>query len=433
MTPLISQVPGDVMQKILSFLLLPDIKYFCSSCKDIKRIIHETATVLFATPSINLVMRCRDPKEGLPGSLPWTSASLVQDRSRRPLISVSENPMTTNNLNALLKDFPNVTSLHLYHLYHMGTEIFLPFQQEIKERMKAGISSRNLVSLGLHGCRVISDEHVLDTQVGKSLREIAVSGTILASYAGFTRHLVTCSDQLTSVTLSGFRSLYDENVQDLIQQLPNVKSLCLSNGTQITCPQINSMTLEYLNLAGCCRFESFKHPFECPNLQWLELSQTIVQDGTINNINRIAPSIQKLELRACQKLNFIWITAERLRQIDFRNCRYITDIYLSCPNLDRLEVGNCTELRCLILYSEAIVNLNLSLLHNLVELDLKTNRLKNLYLGGCASLSKIGGIRSCDKLERVDICGTSLEKEFFDFPPSGKILYQRHAPQSEQF
>jgi len=26
MTPLISQVPGDVMQKILSFLLLPDIK-----------------------------------------------------------------------------------------------------------------------------------------------------------------------------------------------------------------------------------------------------------------------------------------------------------------------------------------------------------------------------------------------------------------------
>jgi hypothetical protein len=389
-------LPGDALEHILSMLaLLPELNQLCATCRQMNMLVHAHATVLYATPSINLYKRCRNPKEGgLPGYLPWRSQSSPvkrqpqqQQRDSRnnsnknnnnkqqpPFISAPPQPMTEDHMRQMLQNYPKVTSLHLYHLQHMGTHMFLPLNNDARERSskdRGGLMSqpprRTLVSLGLHGCRVVSDNCVLNLGMGtllenqntNTLREIAVTGTILASYAGFTRSLVTCSNQLTCVTLSGFRSLYDSDIDDMMQHhLLQVQSLCLSNDTQLTQPRINSNTLQHLNLAGCCRFESFRPPFGCPNLTSIDLSQTIIQDDTIDLVLRGAPNLEVMELRACQELNHLDISsiastlvssASALQHLDLKNCRYLATLKLQCPNLQTLAVSKHMQTRMYVL------------------------------------------------------------------------------------
>jgi hypothetical protein len=97
-------------------------------------------------------------------------------------------------------------------------------------------------------------------------------------------------------------SINDENLKNILNVLPKLKTLVLQNCTKLIDPIIKSETLEQINLSYCSQLS--KPTIECPKCIKLDMRDTNISDEVLseNVLKNVKNSIVKILLSGCNQL-----------------------------------------------------------------------------------------------------------------------------------
>jgi len=340
-------------------------------------------------------------------------------RSQRQRATVIES-MSRAKILAILGRFRHLRFLELKGLSELG-DSFLPILNSCQV-------APSLVSLCLRDVRIVRDGYRLDLQGNKNgLQHIKVIGTMFVSYKGVLRSF-TLSEKLRTVALGGCRSLADKNVADIISRLSaTIKALSLPGCSKLSMPNIQCDGLENLELNRCLSLKALPN-FNCPRLLLCDLSfNTSLNDEAVQTVISRCANLQRLILKGCSSLRNLEVRLQPLLHLDVSLCSQLKSVNVRCEQLALFEAGMCRVLESMTLSLGSIEYLDLSMLPLSTVVILAPN-LKELNLSGCFALHERGLQYDCQKLEKLDICGTNLSSESLELHLGAKTIREGGKP-----
>ena len=253
--------------------------------------------------------------------------------------------LSLHQLQHIVQRFHNIRYLSLYGLSDLG-DSFLSIINDCP-------AASNLVSIELHGCRIIIHKqqqqqqhryHQLNLRQNKNrLRHVSITGTIFAPYTTFLDSFVS-STSIHYLEFSGCHNLHDDDVLSIFKHTSTtLKELHLSNNCNLIHPTIHSDVLSTLDFKQCQNLQSLPS-LHCPNLCHLNLSFcTTLEDVALHQIlsSTSSCSLLTLYLKGCKQIKQPIFTSPRCQQLqilDVSLCSQITQMEISCPHLLSLKV-----------------------------------------------------------------------------------------------
>ena len=285
-----------------------------------------------------------DPFSSHPRQRRWTvtSANLLSSSSpsspSSPSMSMSmnhHNLMTERNLINVLQRFQSIRTLKLYNL--------APTTENFIHIINSCPAASTLTHIEFHNVRLVQNQYSLQLPCqNHNLKHLILSGTIFCTYQHVLKSFVS-SKNLQSLCLDGCRSITDSDVGDMTNisfNMPMSKlvQLSLKNSSKLINPTIKSSSLIKLNLSQCPILRDLSHVV-CPNLIELDLVHcSMVNDESIQSILFSCPLIETLLLNGCNSLTALNITSKRMKKVELNLCMALMSANIHCEKLEKLEV-----------------------------------------------------------------------------------------------
>jgi hypothetical protein len=154
---------------------------------------------------------------------------------------------------------------------------------------------------------------------------------------------VTKLKDLERITIRSSSALTDKQLQSLWSRLKNIRQLDI-----IDCPRLQTIVdfyskklvrLKLVNLTGITALN-----LNLPNLE----SLNVYQNPNLQTLYTKSDNLKKLNLSKNVVLQSLSITAPKLEEVDFSDCRLVTDTHLSeltrlCPNIKLMNLQGCQD------------------------------------------------------------------------------------------
>ncbi|RLN97868.1 hypothetical protein BBJ28_00001509 [Nothophytophthora sp. Chile5] len=220
--------------------------------------------------------------------------------------------------------------------------------------------------------------------------------------------------KLRELALTRVACLRGFHVHMLTKEWAALEKLTLQQCYQVQMLAIIAPNLHSLVIVNC-PVTKFHAETSMPMLKELSVSSrklsTLQARGLVKNVLSGSPSLKKLSLSNCPKLEQVLIDPENLpalRELDLSNCAKLTRVHVSSKQLESLELSLNDQLQYILLDLDRVVNLDLSFLKSLTHLYIRSSSLRRLNLRGCSQLQRETTRVDCPNLQLVVLQGTAL-------------------------
>ncbi len=325
------------------------------------------ASAMLRRTTIN--RRNMDPISSHPRQRRWTvsvdstiGSNNNSNNSNNNNIDSSSNLINEEKLINLLQRFQSLRVLKLYNIDPTAeAEAFIPI-------INSCPAAASLVHIEFHDVRLIRNKYSLELPNNNhNLKHVVLSGTIFSSYDSGVLKSFVSSNNLQTLHLDGCRSLTDADVEDMNRiwssksdtststcssrqtktattsttqqnQQQTLTTLSLENSSKLQKPCIKSTSLVKLDMSKCPILQDLSN-IACPNLIDINLCHCpLINNESIQCLLSACPMIENLILSTCTSLTALSIKSKRMKKIDLNLCMKLTTANIHCEILEKLEV-----------------------------------------------------------------------------------------------
>ena len=257
--------------------------------------------------------------------------------------------------------------------------------------------------------------------VSKQLQSVKISGITFLQEQ--TRNFLTSlmTHRLKVISLSGFRTLSDNDIENIFTNSPNLMEATFEDCTRLKDILLNASQLKYLSLSRCACLEGI-NAINLKKLEHLNISncRSLKSDSFQKLIcESELKYIKNIDMRFCSSIEMVSISGKNpmhdLVSLNMEGCTSLNYVTLkNNPVLSNVRIGMCLALEDVYIIAPKLQHLDLSMMSELRNVNLDCGNLKFFDCSGSGlsqeylSMSKntnvdnIKGINGNENDGRVD-------------------------------
>jgi hypothetical protein len=225
--------------------------------------------------------------------------------------------VSKRDLEKLVGHFTNVTDLRIRHCQALEPEC-LDYLGRMRPSLRA---------LRLEDLRRIKDANVMElSQRCKQLRVLGITGGATFLKSQTLIHL-SKRNELVKLRLGGCRTMTDDDLHAMLQQMPALIQLQLDGCSALVRPTLRSCHICSLDLGQCSKLEA--PILLMTSLTYLELSHCrMICDNVVETALSSCPQLRHLLLVGCASLSQPVIVSSKLVELKLDLCQSLQSVAL---------------------------------------------------------------------------------------------------------